>query len=641
MSAPEVVAGAVAIWVVLFAPGVAVGYALGLRGLAAWALGPALTCSLVGLGGAAAALAGIRWSPVLFVLLTAILVAVAAAVSRLLPPRVTADARPARAGAVVGVLLGAAFIGVAMLRSMGSLLAVPAQPDATYHLNSIRTMLVTGNISSRDGGAFLYDRAHSFYPSTFQGIAATAGLAVNSVQPVALANLLALAAGTTVWTGGCVLLARQTFGPRRAALVLAGLAAASFTAMPFFVAGYGPLWPLLLGMALLPGLLAAVLSVAGLARRDAIGRPRALVVLVVAVAGLALVHPDALAGFALFGYVVLAAVVLSALVRRRGTARRTALLVGALVGPPVVWAAVLHLPRVRAMTRAYAVGPVESHARGLSEALLNNPRFAAPLWVTSAVALLGVVVCARQARTRWVSAAYVVAALVFFGVVAVQSSATQAVTVFWYNDPPRLAALVPVAGVPAVTAGLLAVVSRLQPDGGRRRGAGAALAVGVLFVAGTLGNNYGAHVGRMRPYYAPKDAGVALLTRQEAHALQQLARSLPSDAVVADNPWRGQALLYAFTSRKVVFYSEKAVTTADRATVADALFLAASPLHPDVCRAVRAVGATYVITGGSNELPNLNGRDAFLGIDLVPGRPGFQQVATSAPYTLWRITACG
>ena len=166
--------------------------------------------------------------------------------------------------------------------------------------------------------------------------------------------------------------------------------------MPFFVAGYGPLWPLLLGIALLPGLLAAVLSVAGLARRDAIGRPRAFVVLVVAVAGLALVHPDALAGFALFGYVVLAVVVLSALARRRGSVRRTAVLVGALLGLPVAWAAALQLPRARAMTRAYAVGPVESHARGLSEALLNNPRFAAPLWVTSAVALLGVVVCARR-----------------------------------------------------------------------------------------------------------------------------------------------------------------------------------------------------------------------------------------------------
>jgi hypothetical protein len=641
MSAPEVVAGAVAIWVVLFAPGVAVGYALGLRGLAAWAVGPALTCSLVGLGGAAAAEVGIHWSLALFVVLAAVLVVVAAAVSRLLPQRVTADGAPARAGALVGVLLGATFIGVAMLRSVGSLLAVPAQPDATYHLNSIRNMLLTHNISSRDGGAFLYDRAHSFYPSTFQGIAATAGLAVHSAQPVALANLLALAASATVWTGGCVLLARQTFGPRRAALVLSGLASASFTAMPFFIAGYGPLWPLLLGIALLPGLLAAVLSVAGLAQGDAIGRPRALVVLVVAVAGLALVHPDALAGLALFGYVVLAVVVISALAQRRGSLRRTALLVGALVGPPLAWIAVLQLPRSRAMTRAYAVGPVESHSRGLTEALLNNPRFGTPLWATSAVALLGVVVCARQVRTRWVSAAYVVAALVFFGVVAVQSSATQALTVFWYNDPPRLAALVPVVGVPAVTAGLLAVVGRLRPSSAGRRGAGAALVVGVLFLVGTLGNNHAAQVDRLRPYYAPKDAGVALLTRPEARALQRLARSLPVDAVVADNPWRGQALLYAFTARRVVFYSEKAVTTPDRATVADALFLAASPLHPEVCPAVRAVGATYVITGGSNELPNLNGRDAFLGIDLVPGRPGFQRVATVAPYTLWRITACG
>jgi hypothetical protein len=89
----------------------------------------------------------------------------------------------------------------------------------------------------------------------------------------------------------------------------------------------------------------------------------------------------------------------------------------------------------------------------------------------------------------------------------------------------------------------------------------------------------------------------------------------------------------------VLFYSEKAVTTPDRELVADDLYLAAS--RPDVCAAVRRVGVTYVLTGGPNQLLNLAGRNTFAGVDQVPGSSGFVQVATAAPYTLWRITACG
>ena len=276
MSAPEVVAGAVAIWVVLFAPGVAVGYALGLRGLPAWALGPALTCSLVGLGGAAAAVAGIRWSLVLFVVLAVILVAAAGAVSRLLPQRVTADAAPARSGAVVGVLLGAAFVGVAMLRSMGSLLAVPAQPDATYHLNSIRSILLTHNISSRDGGVFLYDRAHSFYPSTFHGVAATAGLAVHSAQPVAwpTCSRSCPLVATSGRAAACCCAGRPSAATgragarRRRVRELRGDAVLDRRLRPAVAAAARD-------RAAARPARGCLLSVPGLAQRDAIGRPRA------------------------------------------------------------------------------------------------------------------------------------------------------------------------------------------------------------------------------------------------------------------------------------------------------------------------------------------------------------------------------
>ena len=83
-----------------------------------------------------------------------------------------------------------------------------------------------------------------------------------------------------------MLLCRQAFGRERAALVLGGVASASFVAMPFWIAGYGPLWPLVLGYAILPGLLACLLSLFRLARRDAIGRPQAAVLLVTTAGGL-------------------------------------------------------------------------------------------------------------------------------------------------------------------------------------------------------------------------------------------------------------------------------------------------------------------------------------------------------------------
>ncbi len=377
------------------------------------------------------------------------------------------------------------------------------------------------------------------------------------------------------------------------------------------------------------------MSVFGLAADDVVGRPRAAVLLAASVAGLGLVHPDALTSLIVVAYVVTFVVALTALAGRPRPARGALRPVLAVVGPPLLWLAVLQLPRARAMSGTYHVAPVSSHGGAVVDVLLNRAHHApTALWATSAVVLLGVVVCLRHRRLWWVGVAWVALALVYVGVAAVQDRYTRAVTVYWYNDSPRLGALVPLAAVPALTAGLLALA-------GRRRGARSALVVAVLFLVATLGNNHAAQVSTLRPYYHPRNASRALLTPQEAHAFGVLARSIPAGAVVADNPWRGHALLYAFTSRRVVFFSEKAVTTPERQIVADALFVAASPLHPDVCPAVRAVGATYVITGGRNRLPNSNGRDQFLGVDLVPGRPGFALVARSAPFALWRITACG
>ena len=234
--------------------------------------------------------------------------------------------------------------------------------------------------------------------------------------------------------------------------------------------------------------------------------------------------------------------------------------------------------------------------------------------------------------------------MAFFAVAAVQSGLTRAVTVFWYNERPRVAAMVPLVAVVVLTAGLLWLVTALEAQRARAgRPISHRLAVTVVLVVylvATLGNNIPAQVARLRPYYHPARSRDALLPLSRQPDLEALARRLPRDAMVAVNPWRGHSLLYAFGSREVVFPSEKAVTTLDRQLVADQLYLAGTPFGGLVCGAVRRLGVDYVLTGGTNVLPNSGLRDQFLGVDLVPGQPGFVPIAQSGPYTLWRITAC-
>ena len=296
----------VAAVVVLLGPGLLCTRALRLRGLPALASATGLTCTIVG---AAATLTthgvtSLRWTLPLLIAATAVSALVAYGIGRLLPAPPARDGRTLRRAAAIGTGVGTLSLGLALFLSIRRLDAVVAQPDANYHLNSIRSILLGGDASSLDGGVFLYDRPHSYYPSTFHAIAASASQ-LTGLQPVFVANAVSMICGSLIWTLGCVLLCRQAFGRNGAALIAGGVAASTFVAMPFWISGYGPLWPLVLGYAVLPGLIACLLSLFRLARRDTIGRPQAAVLLVTTVAGLLFVHPAAFSAIVLIAYPLL------------------------------------------------------------------------------------------------------------------------------------------------------------------------------------------------------------------------------------------------------------------------------------------------------------------------------------------------
>ena len=145
---------------VLVLPGLAVTWLVGLRGIAAWGLAPPVSVTLVALGGIVAPVAGLRWGrrrPARAGL------SLAGSRPRAGPgpdPRTgRGETRAAGTlGAAVGAAAGGVSLAVAMAVSMRSLRGVPAQPDTAYHLNQMRHMLVTGDISSLHAGGFLSNR---------------------------------------------------------------------------------------------------------------------------------------------------------------------------------------------------------------------------------------------------------------------------------------------------------------------------------------------------------------------------------------------------------------------------------------------------------------------------------------------------
>ena len=198
-----------------------------------------------------------------------------------------------------------------------------------------------------------------------------------------------------------------------------------------------------------------------------------------------------------------------------------------------------------------------------------------------------------------------------------------------------------------VAAALVALTRWLQGSGsgsgsggtgGRRRRWAAPLAVVVVFAGVTSGNYVAENAARVRTYYHPKTLSGNLLSDREARSLEELARSIPRRAVVADDPWNGTSLIYALSGRRVLFPTEQTLNTADRVLLADRLHLAST--DPAVCEAVERQGVQYVLTGGSPFYQGRHGHRTFEGVDTVPNAAGFERVASSGPFDLYRITAC-
>ena len=652
----------------IFVPGVVAAVLLRLRTVAVLAVGPVLSTSCIGLTGIVAPLVGLRWGALPLALGTLLMWAAAALVGARTRRRAVSHrgplgvdrarfARPtrhelgavwSRHGVTLTTLAATAVAFVIFLAStLGQIRtpeAFPQGPDTIFHLGAPQWMVEHGTISALSAGRFNVDTWTGFYPAAMYGFTATISMFSGASIVVATSVFVVVIAGL-VWPMGVIALALSLFGRRPVVALSAGVASVAFTGFPYFLMGFGVLWPNLFGGALLPACLVVLVSVLGSRGRPPyVVAPRVTAGLVLAacVPGLVMAHPNAFVSFCLLALICVAGRALADgwALRTTRPPRSAAIIVGTLA-MLVLAVVVVVLIRRPSMFATGAKGP-EASARDAWYAVLQfAPRATKPLTLLGLVVAVGVVaVLWRHRGARWVVAAFGVLAALFWLNVAVDAEWTRYLTWPWYNNAVRLQAVAVLPAAMLATAGFALMSDGLTALAHRRPAARLVSPVIVLgvFLAVTGGGYTAAHLHIIHRYFHPKPAD-SWASDAELRALRTLSTSIPADAVVAANPWNGQTYLYIVSGRRLLVPTERTNFPGDRQLLSK--HLDAVGTDPEVCAAAKRQHVEWAIVGGQPfSWARPRTLEQFTGVDNVGSSSAWKRVADAPPYTLYRRVAC-
>lgn len=634
--------------VVLFAPGLAIGWLLKLRGLWLIATATPISVSVVAVAALVAPWLGLRWSPLPATVLTAVAALAAFAWARWVgtpsqPTALSHSELSKRAWPlVIAVGIPLVTIGFILLRGMVAPDYLSQRYDNFFHLNAVQYVLDTGNASPLWVGTMTAGDTGGlpFYPSAWHAVASLVVMLGGSTVVVST-NAVIIATAALVWPLGAVLLTRTVLGRGRAGVIGGGVLAAAFPAFPFLPLHYGVLYPLFLGLACLPAVLAAATSALrpGLVRR----RQDFALLLILAIPGLGVAHPGALlALLALTVPLVLGLVVHS--VRRAG---RTSLRVAWAAGlVAYLGLGILALWVVRPPANQIYWGVIESLPQAIGE-VVGAAVFQYPMApVVAALLIVGAYSSVRRPTyRRWMILGTALVGSALYVVVA--GSPFESVRLWltgpWYNNAPRLASIWVVAVLPLAALGatvlvrwLLARITFLRRWSTAHRSIAAVVAAIGLLVS-TQGVAIRQAAADLEFTYELRPGG-PILTPDEFALIMRLPDLVPADAVIAADPWTGASFAYGMADRRVL-NPHLLMEESSAAHVVNTRLSTAGD-SPAVCAALDETGVRYVLDFSSDGDFMENNGD-FSGLDGLKDSPSVELVAAEGQAKLYRVVSCG
>lgn len=657
-SATQALLGLVSILVILGLPGAALVAVLRLRGFTAVALTPVLSVSVIAVSAVVGPLLGMAWGwwvPAVGTVLVVVILLLLSGLWRRLPlsGRSDGEAAGVRAGwepgalpwGLAGAAVAAGLITVRLLLAAPGLEPITQNYDTVFHLNAVHYALEAGNVSSWFVGMFNRPGstvAHP-YPGAWHALV-TLLVQLSGLSIATATNVTWLAVAGLVWPASALLLTRTLVGPQPAVLAAAGVLTSAFTAFPYLLLQYGTVYPNALSYALLPVGLALVLTLLGQARAPVVSRGLAGLLLVLYLPAQGLSQPNGLFSIGFLLTPLLIVLVLSWV--RAGFGRshasgwgRAGLVLVSLAGAAALlsasdtirrlfnWAHPKSMPFDEALWRAATHFPLPASS---------------PALVLSALVLWGLYQLARYDGRRWMIVSFALTVLVYGLAIGSDNELGNALIAPWYGNPDRLAALMPLFGIPWAAVGLERVIAAVRHRL-RRRGTRPALfspfiaLAAAALLATTSPTLWQTNTALAETFRVPAASDASMrLDADELRLLEQLGEHVPEDAVLANNPWNGSPLAVALAGHDVLFpYMTMEVLDEDRALLRGALDEVAT--SEQVCAAAERLDVEYLLDFG--ESPVGQG-PLYAGIDRAADSQAFEEVVAVGEARLLKLDRC-
>ena len=442
--------------------------------------------------------------------------------------------------------------------------------DAIRHINGVQAYAESGHFSALSSSLFETEKdalfspsvgSGSFYPSGWYIVAALLAqqFGHTSVMAVNVCNYLF---SSVVYPVSMLLLMSRLFPTDRLTVRLGSCIVLAFEAFPWLFLAFGPLYPNVASMAMLPAVAALWMDVVGssASAKPAFGMlPSSTVCL----CGLAFTHPNALFSLALFGAVYLAYKLL------RGSDEYVVL--GKAVPSAVVsaafvcvfcllWALAFKLPFLSGVT-SYVWNPYASFGRMALNILTVAYSYGwvpsvAPQPVLAVLIAVGFLFSCREQNSRWLAVLYLLVCSMLFIGATTENTFKHILTGFWYCDHNRIAAMCAMFGTPLAARGLSELChaanrlaeGRTHLSSGLVASSTAALVTMLAFlpnvtlpVVGTVTTSMGVLRAQLEtcqdPFYGP-------IHWNEREFLEKAVEIVPDGAIVANYPYDGSIAAY-------------------------------------------------------------------------------------------------
>lgn len=367
----------------------------------------------------------------------------------------------------VYVCISLAVTYFVFLRGLGDVSNAIQESDNSAHLGSIIETAEDGNYSILKSATYPLESiangsapslSYGFYPNALHVIASFGLSILNVNAPLAENAVITLFAGIIYPISSWVLLS-FLFPNDKKTIYAGAIAVPAFSAFPFALCTFGPLYPNLCSLCCMPLLCASFISIISSLKSDRQALRERLLLFVLVSAAVCAIQPSTIFS----AYIFLAPFCVHSLsdYMRNTLKSKRPVVIASCIGLSFVfvaiWTALFSSPAFSGVTTFHWPSLLSwkdgiSNITTLSLRLMKSQTFLAVLLV------IGLVSVASRREVRWLIASFtLMAAITYVGMVS-DGFAQSYLTGFWYTDQWRTSACVAIIGVPLASIGMASVL---------------------------------------------------------------------------------------------------------------------------------------------------------------------------------------